>query len=187
MTKQYLFTSSRLGMRAWSLSDLDSMAAINQNKEVMEFFPYMPDRIQSMEFIERMQKMFAEKKYCYFATDTLVDGKFIGFIGIAYQDYNVPFAPFTDIGWRLHKSAWGNGYATEGAIASLDYAFNSIGLPEIYSLASEQNVKSEKVMQKIGMIKQDNFEHPKLIDYPDLKKCCLYRIQRKDYISDSKK
>jgi len=187
MKKQYLYTTERLGMRTWLDSDLEPMALLNQDSDVMEYFPIKPDRSQSKSFIERMQKMYAEKGYCYFAVDALDDNKFIGFIGIAYQDYDVSFAPFTDIGWRLQSSAWGQGFATEGARATLQYAFVDLRLTEIYALASEQNKKSEKVMQKIGMKKLDSFDHPKLLSYPDIKRCCLYRISSDHYKAELKK
>ncbi|MDW7693346.1 GNAT family N-acetyltransferase [Flammeovirgaceae bacterium SG7u.111] len=173
--KTYLFTSERLGFRNWEESDIAPFHELNSDRAVMEFFPKLPSLAESKAFVERMKGMYEERGYCYFAVDLLKTQKFIGFIGIAYQDYAADFTPCVDIGWRLAKLAWGKGYATEGAKACLEVAFEKFGLEEVYSLAPAVNLRSTAVMEKIGMEKQEYFNHPKLEDYPSLKKCVLYR------------
>jgi len=171
----YLFQSERLGFRNWTLDDLDRLAALNNDDDVMEFFPFKPSRKDTEEFILRMQKQFTKNGFCYFAVDILDSKDFIGFIGLCEQSYLEHQDTFVDIGWRLKKSVWNQGYATEGAKACLDFGFNTIGLNEIYSVASEINLKSELIMKKIGMTKSKIFDHPKLTDYPDLVSCVLYK------------
>ena len=83
--------------------------------------------------IDKMKLMCVEKGYCYFAVDQLNDGSFIGFIGFCYQTYESQFTPSVDIGWRLNKKYWNNGFATEGAKKCLDYGFNKLGLKNIIS------------------------------------------------------
>ncbi|AXT50073.1 N-acetyltransferase [Aquimarina sp. BL5] len=170
----YLFQSERLGFRNWTLDDLDPLAAMNNDDDVMEFFPFKPSRKNTEEFILRMQKQFTKNDFCYFAVDILDSKDFIGFIGLCEQSYLEHQDTFVDIGWRLKKSVWNQGYATEGAKACLDFGFNTIGLNEIYSVASEINLKSELIMKKIGMTKSKIFDHPKLTDYSDLVSCVLY-------------
>lgn len=103
----YLFTSSRLGFRNWKDSDLDRMAIINADKDVMEFFPSTQTREVTNDFIDRMQKQFAENGFCYFAVDLLETKELIGFIGLSKQEYDAGFeTPFVDIGWRLSKTTW---------------------------------------------------------------------------------
>lgn len=177
MSKKYLFTSKRLGFRNWQPIDLNQMAALNADQEVMEFFPSTQSKKKTKEFIDRMQDLFARRKHCYFAVEKRETNQFIGFIGLGYQTFEAPFTPCVDIGWRLARKFWGNGYATEGARRCLQYAFEDLKLSEMNSIASVSNLRSTHVMEKIGMKKNMEFEHPKLIDYPHLNPCVLYRIK----------
>ncbi|WP_375238602.1 GNAT family N-acetyltransferase [Aurantibacter sp.] len=180
--KKYLFKSERLGYRNWTENDLAEFAKINSDKEVMEHFPKPLTKKETFEFIERLKTHYKTNGYNYFATEILETGELIGFIGLAHQDYISDFTPATDIGWRLKKSAWGNGYATEGAKKCLEYAFTELKLNHIISFFTEKNIKSEKVMLKIGMTKAGVFNHPKLKDYPDYEKCICYKITKRDWL-----
>lgn len=172
--QEYIFTSDRLGFRNWQESDLESMCAMNADEEVMEFFPDRQGEQEALAFIHRMQRLLLEKGYCYFAVEKKENREFIGFIGLADKDFEADFTPCTDIGWRLKKSAWNRGYATEGAKACLDYAFDQLGLEKVFAIAPHINTKSERVMKKIGMKKVKIFDHPKLLDDSRLKRCVLY-------------
>jgi len=174
----YLIQTQRLGLRNWKDTDLKAMTALNQDPKVMRYFPSMPDEVATLTYIKKMQAQFAETKYCYFAVEVLDTQEFIGFIGLMYQDYAAEFTPCVDIGWRLKQSAWGKGYATEGAKACLDYGFTKLDLPTIYSVAPVVNTPSIGVMKKIGMTLSTTFKHPKLGDFPVLETCVLYLIQR---------
>jgi len=174
----YLFTSKRLGFRKWNLKDLDTLFEINSDDAVMEFFPFKPSRGDTKNFIGRMQKMQEEKGFCYFAVEIIENSEFIGFIGLCEQSYLQELNPFVDIGWRLAKNSWNQGFATEGALACLEYGFTTVGLEKIYSVAPKINKKSELIMKKIGMYYVRNFEHPKLLDYPNLKTCVFYEISK---------
>ncbi len=175
---KYIFTSERLGFRNWTFNDTDALTEINNDSDVMEFFPFKPSKKDTQDFIFRMQETYQEKGYCYFAVDLLENHEFIGFIGLCAQTYIEELSPFVDIGWRLKKSIWNRGYATEGAKACLDFGFNQIGLKKIYSVAPEINTKSELIMKKIGMKRVKTFEHPKLLDHERLKNCVLYEISK---------
>ncbi len=173
----YTFTSERLGFREWTLDDLELLTEINNDDDVMEFFPFKPSKQETKAFIVRMQEMFAEKGFCYFPVDLLENGECIGFIGLCEQTYLKDLDVFIDIGWRLKKSIWNKGYATEGAKACLDFGFQQMGLNKIYSVAPEINLKSELIMKKIGMQRIKTFIHPKLLDNDRLKHCVLYEQQ----------
>ena len=172
----YLFTSPRLGFRNWQESDIAKMAAINADIAVMEFFPETQTLRQTQDFVARMQAQQADKGYCYFAVDTLEDREFIGFIGLSDKTFEASFTPCVDIGWRLARSAWGKGYATEGARRCLQYGFTELGMDKIYSMAPKLNLKSEQVMKKIWMKKAGEFIHPLLTNNERLKDCVLYEI-----------
>ena len=103
----------------------------------------------------------------------------VGYTGLMIPDFDAPFMPCVEIGWRLAKQYWGNGYAPEAAAEALRCAFGPIGLSEVVSMTSTTNAASQRVMQKIGMSRdpQDDFDHPKLPDGHRLRRHVLYRIQ----------
>jgi RimJ/RimL family protein N-acetyltransferase len=174
-TKKHIFTSERLGYRNWNLTDIDKMHEINSDVKVMEFFPSIPSKEQTTEFIERMQNQFQDKGFCYFAVDKLEDNEFIGFIRLSEQTYKADFTPCIDIGWRIKSSEWNKGFASEGAKKCLEYALNDLKVKKIYSIAPKINTKSEHIMTKIGLKKQYEFEHSLLTNFEKLKTCVLYK------------
>lgn len=178
LKKEYIFKSERLGFRNWTKDDLVEFAKINADLEVMEHFPKPLTENETSEFIQRLQNHYIKNGYCYFATEIIEAKELIGFIGLAFQDYKTDFTPAVDIGWRLKKSAWGKGYATEGAKKCLDFAFNELNLDKIISTCIEKNFKSENVMKKIGMEMKGKFNHPKLKEYPEYEKCICYEINK---------
>ena len=128
----------------------------------------------------RLQNHFEKYGYTYFATEILKTGEFIGFIGLAFQDYHTKFTPATDIGWRLKKTAWGKGYATEGAKRCLDFGFKEMKLKRIIATCTLKNANSENVMKKLGMKKAGLLKHPRLKEYPDYENCLCYEIYDTD-------
>jgi len=160
---------------------LDVFETLNADEEVMRHFPSTLSREQTKDFIIRLQKHHKDHGYCYFAVELLATSEFIGFIGLAYQKYTSEFSPNTDIGWRLKRSAWGNGYATEGAKRVLEYAFDELELDFVFSTCTEQNTTSENVMKKIGMKYQKIMLHPNLKDYPAYERCKVYALTRAEY------
>ena len=145
----------------------------------MEHFPKPLSKDETLHFIKRLQTHYNKNGYNYFATELLDTGELIGFIGLAHQDYKSDFTPAVDIGWRLKKSAWGKGFATEGAKKCLDFAFNTLKLDRVISVCTEKNHKSENIMKKIGMVKVGEFNHPKLKAYPEYEKCLCYEIKKR--------
>lgn len=97
--------------------------------------------------------------------------------------FQAHFTPAVEIGWRLAYEYWGHGYATEGALASLQYGFETLNLNEIVSFTPTQNKKSANVMKKIRMTNnpEDDFDHPRLAAEHRLKRHVLYRIKRNDW------
>ena len=157
---------------------MEKMCAINADKMVMEFFPGVLSEEQTVAFIERMQKQYEEKGFCYFAVDKLESHEFIGFIGLSEQTYQAEFTPCIDIGWRISSREWNNGFATEGAKRCLEYGFKELKMDKIVSVAPKINVKSEHIMTKIGMTKQFEFEHPLLSNDDRLRTCVLYELRK---------
>ena len=175
---KYLFTSQRLGFRNWLSIDIEPLSAINADPKVMEFFPATQSVEHTKGFIERMQKQFLERGYCYFAACKLENDELIGFIGINLQTFESDFTPCVDIGWRLKYSEWGNGYATEGARRFLDYALDELSIKEVFSIASKINLRSIHIMKKIGMKEIRHFIFPALKGDERLQECVLYKVTR---------
>jgi RimJ/RimL family protein N-acetyltransferase len=176
--KKYLFASERLGFRNWIETDVVKMHEINSDELVMEYFPNIPSKDDTIAFIERMKTQFENKGFCYFAVEKIENQEFIGFIGLSEQTFQADFTPCIDIGWRIKSSEWNQGYATEGAKKCLEYAINELKLEKVYSIAPKINLKSERVMIKIGMKKQYEFEHPLLTNFERLKTCVLYKLEK---------
>ncbi|PHR00269.1 MAG: GNAT family N-acetyltransferase, partial [Halomonas sp.] len=104
--------------------------------------------------------------------------KFIGFVGLHIPKESMPFSPCVELGWRLAKRYWGMGYATEAAKESLRYAFTHLGLDEVVSFTTVGNIRSQSVMEKIGMTYVSNFQHPDLQPSDPLCEHVLYKISK---------
>lgn len=183
MDKQYIFESQRLGFRRWKDNDREGFAEMNANPEVMEFFPDMMTKDESDRLIERFEQHTEEKGFGVWAAERKEDGAFIGFIGLFEVDFDAGFQGAVEIGWRLDNKYWKRGYAAEGAKACLDYAFGVLGMDEICSFTTILNRPSETVMQRIGMRKAGEFDHPNLAKDSPLKRHVLYKITAADYAS----
>ena len=153
------------------------MIAINSDAEVMAYFPSIQDELQTRTFVQRMQNQLQEKGYCYYAVDRLDSNAFIGFIGLSWQTYQADFTPCVDIGWRLKKAEWNQGFATEGAGRCLEYAFHDLHIETVYAVAPKVNLKSEHIMEAIGMKKIGEFDHPLLPNDLRLQRCVVYTSQ----------
>lgn len=129
------------------------------------------------------KSIFSNHGWGFWSASLLNKTNFIGFIGLRFDNFPASFTPAVEIGWRLAFEYWGKGYATEGALASLKYGFETLNLNEIISFTSFSNIRSQRVMEKIGMHHNpaDDFDHPKLQKGDRLRRHVLYRIQRKDF------
>ncbi|MBS1531966.1 MAG: GNAT family N-acetyltransferase [Bacteroidetes bacterium] len=168
----------RLILRDWQPGDHEPYVVMNADPEVMEFFPSTMTREQTMAQISRITGFIAGNGYGFFAVERKDNRQFIGFTGLSYVTFKSDFTPCTEIGWRLSKTNWGQGFATEAAEASLRYGFGHLGLKEIFSFTSVHNQRSENVMKKIGMQKMGTFEHPLVSDGSFVKEHVLYKIAR---------
>lgn len=176
MDSTYLFQSQRLGFRLWLPSDLPAFTAMNADVETMTFFQHPFSKKESQALMDRMMRLYDDHGHCYFAVDLLESGEFLGMIGLGTKSFKADFTPCVDIGWRIRKKYWNHGFATEGAARCLEFA-KELEIKKVYSLASSKNLASIRVMQKIGMSYEYDFEHPDLLEYPRLQPCALYKIE----------
>lgn len=151
--------TERLLMRRWRAGDRDVFAAMNADPQVMRHFPAPLDRAASDTFLDRIEARFEEQGYGLWALEVVDGPGFVGFTGLNPMPDGVPGAGGVEVGWRLARSAWGNGYATEAALAALDVA-RAAGLTEVWSMTAVTNLPSQAVMRRIGLRRHDTFEHP---------------------------
>ncbi|MGH2317843.1 GNAT family N-acetyltransferase [Planococcus sp. SE5232] len=180
MGTKYLFESQRLGFRCWKERDRNPFAVMTADPEVMQYFPKPLAKEEAARLIGRFETHMEEKGYTMWAVDRKEDGVFIGFIGLLEITMPIEGQGAAEIGWRLEKRFWKQGYAVEGARACLTYAFGPLGMTQVYSFTSVINQPSETVMKRIGMTKIGEFEHPKLGQESPLKKHVLYKINRQE-------
>ena len=166
-----MIRTERLLLRQWREEDREPFAALNADPVVMEHFPSTMSREASDAFVDFNIRTIDERGWGLWAVDA--HGTFIGFVGL-----NEPnFMPGVEIGWRLARDAWGHGYATEAAQAALAYARDELGLDEVISFTATTNLRSRKVMERIGMTHdpKDDFDHPR-VDDPRLRRHVFYRL-----------
>jgi len=179
----YIIETDRLGLRNWKKSDLNAMSRINNDPEVMHYFPAVQDKNTTHAFLQRMQNQIADKGYGYFAAVLKEEQRLIGFIGISAQNYKAPFTPCVDIGWRLDKSYWGKGLANEGGKACLDYAFRQMEIRRLYAIVPGVNRASLSVAKKIGLQYHSSFNHPAIDLNSPLNPCLVYYLDRDHFLS----
>lgn len=172
----YVLSTDRLCLRRWTAADLPPFSKMNQDPAVMQFFPRLLSPTDSAAMVQRINAFFDQTGYGLYAVDIKATGEFIGYTGFANPSFQSFFTPCVEIGWRLKKDAWGQGYATEAARACLQYGFDSLRLEEVYSFTAVINQRSERVMQRIGMVKTGEFDHPNLETGHALRRHVLYRI-----------
>lgn len=172
--------TARLILRPWREDDIPAFAAMSVDPHVMEFFPKLNDRAECEAAFGRVTDHLQRHGFCFWAAELPGVAPFIGFIGLAVPKFEAHFTPCVEIGWRLANEHWGRGYATEGAQASLAFAFERLNLNEIVSFAVEANLRSRRVMERIGMTHNpaDDFDHPNYTEGHPLRRHVLYRISK---------
>lgn len=173
-----ILSTPRLSLRPWRESDLAPFAAMNADPLVMEHFPSMPAREESDAMAERIMAKMASQGWGLWAIEVVGGEAFIGFTGLAVPTFEAWFTPCTEIGWRLARGAWGRGYATEAARAALAFGFETLGLAEIVSFTAVTNKRSAAVMERLGMRRDAEFDHPRIAPDSPVRRHVLYRLAR---------
>lgn len=183
-------TTERLVLRPWRDSDLVPFAALNADPEVMAHFPATLTPAETAAMVARMRAALAERGFGWWAAEAPGVAPFIGFIGLSVPDFGAHFLPpgklVVEVGWRLARLFWGQGYATEGAREALRFGFEALGLPEVVAFTTTTNQRSQAVMRRLGMTYDpaDDFDHPKLPPGHRLRRHVLYRLKAKHWGRD---
>lgn len=175
-----MIETDRLILRQWQEADKAPFAAMNGDPEVMEFMPSRLTPGQSDGMVGHFSTMLETNGMTFYALEERDTGDFIGAAGL-FPVTKLPFAPAVEIGWRLRRRSWGLGYASEAARAALADGFRRLGLDEIVAYTAAINLRSRRVMERIGMVRDadEDFDHPALADDSPLRRHVLYRLPRR--------
>ena len=166
-------------LRRWTDADRPAFYDLNSDPVVMATIAPVMDRAQSDSLMDRIEAGFDVHGFGLWCVE--LDGVSIGFTGLS-----VPwFRDGVEVGWRIRSAWWGHGYAPEAARAALGVAFDEIGLDEVISFTAATNVNSQRVMRKIGMIRDPSgdFDHPSVAVGNPLRAHVLYRLTAAQYRS----
>ena len=169
--------TERLLLRSWKHEDFEFFARLNSDPEVMEYYPKLLSMEESDLLAQKFRTEVSSQGWGPWAVELKSLGQFIGVVGLQKTEFGLPFAPCVEVAWRLDKAHWGKGYATEAAIASLEYASRVLKLKQVVSFTSLINTRSQSVMKKIGMYTDGyEFDHPKVPEDSKLCRHVLYKI-----------
>lgn len=168
--------TENLILRDWREEDIEELSRLNSDDRVMKYFLNKLTHEETVDFYHYIQQEFADCGYGLYAVEEQTTHLFVGLVGLHNVKFNADFVPAVEIGWRLLPEFWGKGYASEAAAACLAYAKEKLNLKEIYSFTSLPNKRSERVMEKIGMTRMKEFDHPLVDSNHHLCRHVLYRI-----------
>jgi RimJ/RimL family protein N-acetyltransferase len=171
--------SERLILRPFEERDLEPFAAMNAHPDVVATLGSTPTRAESDDMVVRWTAELEREGWGLWVLEVVGGAPFVGVCGLHGVNEMFPFARGVEVGWRLSPDHWRHGYATEAALAALDHGFGTVGLEEIVSFTAAINVRSQAVMQRIGMTRDlsADFEHPTVPEDSPLRPHVLYRIQ----------
>jgi RimJ/RimL family protein N-acetyltransferase len=155
-----MIETERLLLRAWQRSDEQPFATLNADPEVTRYLRGPMRRDESDELLARIRGHWHEHGFGLYAVEVKATGAFAGFVGLAIPSFLPDVLPAVEVGWRLAREHWGNGYATEGARASLEHGFGELGLEQIISLIDPRNGASVRVAERLEMTLGRDRIHP---------------------------
>ena len=180
MPKAPVIETPRLLLRGWRDDDVEPWVRMNADPQVMAYYPSTHTREESEASALTIRTSLERDGYGIWVVEIKGGLPFAGVICLRQISFEAPFAPANDIGWCFLVEAWGHGYATEGATAALDFAFEQLNWDEVTANTSILHVRSQRVMQRLGMTHNaaDDFDHPKFAKGHRARPHVLYRISR---------
>jgi RimJ/RimL family protein N-acetyltransferase len=175
-----VLTGARVVLRDWTDDDLAPFAELNADPAVMAHFPGRLTRAESDSLASRIRDRLRDDGYGLWALEVPGVTQFAGYVGLSMPTFSAAFTPCHEVGWRLARAHWGHGYATEAARMALQFAFGALGLAALVSFTARTNIRSQRVMQRLGMTHDpaEDFDHPKLPAGHALRPHVLYRLKR---------
>lgn len=173
-----ILQGERLILRPPEPADAAELAAINGDPETMRHFPAPLTRAESDAFLARLIAHHAEHGFGFWSVKRRDAPGLVGLVGLMRVGFEARFAPAVEIGWRIAPGHQRRGYAEEAARLALAAGFGPLGLPEILAWTILPNEASWRLMQKLGMAPDGDFEHPRLPEGHPMRRHLLYRIAR---------
>jgi ribosomal-protein-alanine N-acetyltransferase len=176
--------ADRLILRRWRPADRAPFAALNADPVVMEYYPSTLTAAESDAAVDRIEETFAGEGMGLWAVEVPGIAPFIGYTGLWTARFPAPFTPAVEVGWRLDRAYWGRGYATEAAGMAIADGFTRLQLKEIVSFTAVVNLRSRRVMEKLGMTRDpaEDFDHPNVEVGHRLRPHVLYRLRASHWI-----
>ncbi|MFJ8603946.1 GNAT family N-acetyltransferase [Streptomyces shenzhenensis] len=145
--------TARLILRRWHDNDLEPLAAINADPDVMRWIGdgSTRDEVQTRAGLEAMERQWEADGFGLFAVEVRSTGELAGFTGLSVPEYLPEVMPTVEVGWRLGRRFWGVGIASEAAAAVVRFGFRDCGLEQLVSVTQVGNGASERIMEKLGM------------------------------------
>lgn len=173
---EFRLETERLVLRDWRDEDLEALAAMGQDPQVMATLGPLMDREASADLLARLRGMADEHGHTFWALERKEDGRVLGFTGII-RGRDGPVEGRLEIGWRLVSDCWGRGYASEAARAALDWANANRPGEDVFAITSVTNSRSRTVMARLGMVHEPqlDFDHPRVAVGDPLKAHVTYR------------
>jgi RimJ/RimL family protein N-acetyltransferase len=172
-----IIETPRLRLRPMTDADVEPYLGMAADPEVMRYVSPKPiPPASAAAAATHYRRLLETQGYGYWAIEVNGGAPFAGIILLQDVKFTATFTPAIEVGWILSREHWGNGYATEGGLAALDYAFTTMKLDEVVALTAASNLPSQRVMQRLGMTHdpQDDFDHPHTLG-TSLQRCVLYR------------
>lgn len=177
-------TTARLRLRTWDEADIDPFMAGLNTPAVLRWLNGVQDRPFYEAMVGRLTASQAEFGHCFWIVERIEDGQILGFCGL--KRVNAPGAPNPgafEIGWRFREDAWGQGFAKEAAIATLDLAFDRLGAEEVIAMTVAGNRASWGLMERLGMTRRPDldFRDARFADPGDLNPAIQYSLAKADW------
>lgn len=173
--------TKRLILRNWTDADLEPFSEMCADHDVMKYFPSVLTSEESMDMARKIRSLISARDWGFWAVELKENSRFIGFVGLHVPKPYLPFSPCVEIGWRLSKEYWGNGYASEAAKVSVDFGFSQLKLNEIVAFTAAINRPSIRVMERIGMSNTGlDFVHPDVPVNSKLSHHVLFKISKSE-------
>ncbi|MDQ4084284.1 MAG: GNAT family N-acetyltransferase [Actinomycetota bacterium] len=165
------------------MGDRDAFAAMNSDPRVTEYLVGPITRADSDELVDRIQACWRRRGYGLWAVERVDRGELIGYVGLWPAAFEARFTPAVEVGWRLAPQNWGHGFATEAAREALRYGYEVMDLVEIVSFTAVPNVRSRRVMERLGMRRDvdGDFDHPAVPEGHPARPHVLYRLTREQW------
>jgi RimJ/RimL family protein N-acetyltransferase len=159
--------------------------ALNADPLVMRHFPNTLTAAESDASADRLRDSLSRAGFGWWALSLRGEPGFLGMVGLQQVTFTASFTPAVEVGWRLTRAAWGQGFATEAARAAIAFGFTSLGLSEIVSVTVPANQPSRRVMKRLGFTHDAafDFEHPRLPEGHPLRPHLLYRLSHQAWVN----